>query len=123
MLTGVGSLQKLHGGTTIERPDITQAQILSWIAVVVAIAGVLGSDAVGLGDSPPWVRLAIAAALVGIAVFGHMLADSKIRPGRAILAAAQAQQATAQLQHLTANPEGDDSLVQTAPTPKPRSSS
>lgn len=78
----------------------------------------LASDSVGLGSTPLWIRLVIAGAIyVGYCV-SHILGDAKIRNGRAVLAAAIENRATAQLQHLIANPEGNDQDVVEAPPAK-----
>lgn len=98
----------------MERPDITKAQGLNGIAGVVVIAGVLASPEVGLGDTPVWVRLAIAAAIYLGYSISHLFADAKIRAGRAGALTSQNELAIAQLRALPA--EGDDSKV---PSPPP----
>lgn len=102
----------------METPDVTRAQILGWLAIIAAIAAVLGSPEYGLGDSPPWVRLVIAAALVGGYAVFHLIADAKIRVGRAGVVASTNEVAAAQLKQLAARPEGDDSLVDPTPPSK-----
>lgn len=82
----------------MQTPDITKAQVLAWLAVVVAVAGVLGAPEFGLGSSPPWVRLIIAAGLVIAAAVSHIVSDAIIRHGRSGAVAAQHQLAVAQIQ-------------------------
>lgn len=78
-------------------PDITKAQVLAWIATVVAVAGVLSSPELGLGGTAPWIRLVIAAALVGGAAVVHIYSDAQLRAGRAPIAAAAHNLAAAQV--------------------------
>lgn len=99
----------MAGKVTGTMPDITAAQIA---VPVGALAGVIAT----VNQAPERLQLPI---VIGVFVLGAiwLVCDALLRGKRTEIKTSENQVAVAQLQHLIARPEGDDSIVPPAPTP------